>query len=163
MSGGADPVSFDRELVDVQGTFDRRSSRFYAVSDGVYWTSISTGIKPRAQTAYFLRKNDIRYCAIWRFSNSHNGTDTSSRDMFVPINSLQTFQDCVFLQDKIVPPDPISLVDKRQTLKKLNQIIEHRLVTSDLPHHMRRLTIGKSRLSCLLQVRSIYCLICDVH
>ncbi|KAI0224050.1 Mediator of RNA polymerase II transcription subunit 14 [Lamellibrachia satsuma] len=37
--------------------------------------------------------------------------------------------------------------EKWQTLKRLNQIIEHRLVTSDLPKHMRRPQIQNGRVS----------------
>ena len=51
---------------------------------------------------------------------------------------------CVYLfQERIVPPDPISTKDKEETLQRLNQIIEYRLVTSELPLHMRNLKIRK--------------------
>ena len=46
------------------------------------------------------------------------------------------------IKDRIVPPDPITPEEKRHTLMRLNQIIEHRLVTSELPKHMRKLKIG---------------------
>lgn len=46
------------------------------------------------------------------------------------------------IQERIVPPDPITIVEKQQTLRRLNQIIEHRLVTSELPPLMRKLKIG---------------------
>ena len=42
-----------------------------------------------------------------------------------------------------MPPDPITYSEKQQTLRRLNQIIEHRLVTSELPPLMRKLKIGK--------------------
>lgn len=50
------------------------------------------------------------------------------------------------IKDHIVPPDPISSIDKRQTLMRLNQIIEHRLVTSNLPPLMRKLKIENGRV-----------------
>lgn len=43
----------------------------------------------------------------------------------------------------IVPPDPITSQEKEQTLARLNQIIEHRVVTGDLPAHLHRPRIGK--------------------
>jgi mediator of RNA polymerase II transcription subunit 14 len=46
------------------------------------------------------------------------------------------------LQDKIIPPDPITPLEKKQTLQRLNQVIQYRLVSSDLPTQMRRLKIG---------------------
>ena len=49
----------------------------------------------------------------------------------------------LLFQERIVPPDPITLNEKTQTLRRLNQIIEHRLVTSELPPLMRKLKIGK--------------------
>ncbi len=41
-----------------------------------------------------------------------------------------------------MPPDPITEEEKDQTLTRLNQIIEHRLVTGDLPSRMRTPRIG---------------------
>lgn len=52
-----------------------------------------------------------------------------------------------FLQDKIVPPDPITTVEKTKTLQRLNQVIQHRLVTSKLPPEMGQMIIGKNN-SC---------------
>lgn len=58
--------------------------------------------------------------------------------------SLKPFipQYCYF-QDKIVPPDPITAVEKTKTLQKLNQVIQHRLVTAKLPPEMGNMVIGK--------------------
>jgi len=54
------------------------------------------------------------------------------------------FQSCG-AQDRIIPPGPITSVEKRQTLQRLSQIIEHRIVTTDLPRHMCKPFIGKNR------------------
>ena len=67
--------------------------------------------------------------------------DTSNcLDLFFPVvnNLVLSF----FLKDRIVAADPITPQEKRQTLMRLNQIIEHRLVTNLLPPQMRRLRIG---------------------
>ena len=53
-----------------------------------------------------------------------------------------------YAKERIVPPDPISAKDKEETLERLDQIIEYRLVTSELPLHMRNLTIGKFSWMC---------------
>ena len=45
------------------------------------------------------------------------------------------------IRDRIVPPEPITALERRQVLLRLNQVIEHRLVTSDLPLQMRNLKI----------------------
>lgn len=47
------------------------------------------------------------------------------------------------LQDKIVPPDAITPAEKRQTLQRLTQVIQYRLVATDLPPQMRKLKVGK--------------------
>ena len=45
------------------------------------------------------------------------------------------------IRDRIVPPEPITAAERRHVLLRLNQVIEHRLVTSDLPLQMRNLKI----------------------
>lgn len=50
------------------------------------------------------------------------------------------------IREKIVPPDPISPLEKRATLLRLNQIIQQRLVTSVLPTHMRNLEVINGRV-----------------
>ena len=42
-----------------------------------------------------------------------------------------------------MPPDPISQNEKTNVLQRLNQIIQHRLVTSKLPSQLSNLSIGK--------------------
>lgn len=51
------------------------------------------------------------------------------------------------IRDRIVPPEPITPAERRQTLLKLNRVIEHRLVTSDLPVQMRNLKIENGRVT----------------
>lgn len=41
-----------------------------------------------------------------------------------------------------MPPDPITPNEKRQTLQRLNQVIQHRLVTGKLLHQMRKFKIN---------------------
>lgn len=50
---------------------------------------------------------------------------------------------CPLVQDKIIPPDPITKSEKQTTLNQLNQILRHRLVTTDLPPQLANLTVGK--------------------
>lgn len=52
------------------------------------------------------------------------------------------------IRERIVPPDPITPQEKLSTLQRLDQIIQHRLVTSvDLPSQMRHLTIENGRVT----------------
>ncbi|XP_072035034.1 mediator of RNA polymerase II transcription subunit 14-like isoform X2 [Amphiura filiformis] len=49
------------------------------------------------------------------------------------------------IKEKIVPPDPITSNEKASVLQRLNQIIQHRLVTSELPPTLVNLTIAEGR------------------
>nr|XP_024219259.1 mediator of RNA polymerase II transcription subunit 14 [Halyomorpha halys] len=51
------------------------------------------------------------------------------------------------IRDKIVPPDPITPVEKKTTLQRLNQVIQHRLVTGNLLPQMRNLKIEAGRVT----------------
>uniref|UniRef100_A0AAQ4PVN1 Mediator of RNA polymerase II transcription subunit 14 n=1 Tax=Gasterosteus aculeatus aculeatus TaxID=481459 RepID=A0AAQ4PVN1_GASAC len=50
------------------------------------------------------------------------------------------------IRDKIIPPDPITKVEKQTTLGQLNQILRHRLVTTDLPPQLANLTVANGRV-----------------
>ncbi|XP_077783506.1 mediator of RNA polymerase II transcription subunit 14 isoform X5 [Podarcis muralis] len=50
------------------------------------------------------------------------------------------------IRDKIIPPDPITKVEKQTTLHQLNQILRHRLVTTDLPPQLANLTVANGRV-----------------
>lgn len=51
------------------------------------------------------------------------------------------------IREKIVPPDPITPSEKRQTLLRLNQVIQHRLVTGNLLPQMRKFKIDSGRVT----------------
>nr|XP_018906970.1 PREDICTED: mediator of RNA polymerase II transcription subunit 14 isoform X1 [Bemisia tabaci] len=55
------------------------------------------------------------------------------------------------IRDKIVPAEPITAVEKRSTLLRLNQVIQHRLVTSNLLPQMRNLKIEFGRVTFHVQ------------
>uniref|UniRef100_A0A670YUL8 Mediator of RNA polymerase II transcription subunit 14 n=1 Tax=Pseudonaja textilis TaxID=8673 RepID=A0A670YUL8_PSETE len=50
------------------------------------------------------------------------------------------------IRDKIIPPDPITKIEKQTTLHQLNQILRHRLVTTDLPPQLANLTVANGRV-----------------
>eukprot|EP00069_Balaena_mysticetus_P010091 bmy_20535T0 len=50
------------------------------------------------------------------------------------------------MKDKIIPPDPITKIEKQATLHQLNQILRHRLVTTDLPPQLANLTVANGRV-----------------
>lgn len=50
------------------------------------------------------------------------------------------------IKEKIVPPDPITAVEKFQTLQRLNQVIQYRLVTGNLIQQMRKFKIESGRV-----------------
>ncbi|XP_048826047.1 mediator of RNA polymerase II transcription subunit 14-like isoform X1 [Brienomyrus brachyistius] len=51
------------------------------------------------------------------------------------------------IREKIIPPDPITKQEKQSTLNQLNQILRHRLVTTDLPPQLvTNLTVANGRV-----------------
>ncbi|XP_070163425.1 mediator of RNA polymerase II transcription subunit 14 isoform X4 [Polyergus mexicanus] len=55
------------------------------------------------------------------------------------------------IRERIVPPDPITAAEKRTTLQRLNQVIQHRLVTGNLLPQMRNLKIEAGRVTFLVE------------
>ncbi|KAJ6633734.1 Mediator of RNA polymerase II transcription subunit 14 [Pseudolycoriella hygida] len=51
------------------------------------------------------------------------------------------------IRERIVPPDPITASEKKQTLLRLNQVIQHRLVTGNLMPQMRKFKIDCGRVT----------------
>ncbi|XP_054267906.1 mediator of RNA polymerase II transcription subunit 14-like [Macrosteles quadrilineatus] len=51
------------------------------------------------------------------------------------------------IRERIVPPDPITPGERRATLNRLNQVIQHRLVTGNLQPQMRNLKIDSGRVT----------------
>lgn len=56
------------------------------------------------------------------------------------------------MKDKIIPPDPITKTEKQATLHQLNQILRHRLVTTDLPPQLANLTVGMYLTGLVLRI-----------
>lgn len=55
------------------------------------------------------------------------------------------------IREKIVPPDPITPTERRSTLSRLNQVIQHRLVTGNLLPQMRNLKIESGRVTFIVE------------
>ncbi|XP_060590641.1 mediator of RNA polymerase II transcription subunit 14-like isoform X2 [Ruditapes philippinarum] len=55
------------------------------------------------------------------------------------------------IREKIVPPDPITPTEKKQVLQRLNQVIQYRLVSCELPQQMRKLKIENGRVKFLVE------------
>lgn len=51
------------------------------------------------------------------------------------------------IRERIVPPDPITSSERRSTLLRLNQVIQHRFVTGNLLPQMRNLKIESGRVT----------------
>lgn len=51
------------------------------------------------------------------------------------------------IRERIVPPDAITPAEKKQTLLRLNQVIQHRLVTGKLLPQMREFRIRNGRVT----------------
>ncbi|XP_060263363.1 mediator of RNA polymerase II transcription subunit 14 isoform X10 [Ovis aries] len=63
------------------------------------------------------------------------------------------------IRDKIIPPDPITKIEKQATLHQLNQILRHRLVTTDLPPQLANLTVDGRALVHSMQINFIHQLV----
>ncbi|XP_069951708.1 mediator of RNA polymerase II transcription subunit 14-like isoform X2 [Cherax quadricarinatus] len=50
------------------------------------------------------------------------------------------------IRQRILPPEPVTALERKQTLARLEQIIQHRLVTSELPPQMRTSRIENGRV-----------------
>lgn len=50
------------------------------------------------------------------------------------------------IRQRILPPEPITALERKQTLTRLEQIIQHRLVTTELPPQMRTSRIENGRV-----------------
>lgn len=55
------------------------------------------------------------------------------------------------IRDRIVPPEPITAVERRKVLLQLNQVIEQRLVETELPLRMRNLRIENGRVTFMVE------------
>ncbi|KAJ8684722.1 hypothetical protein QAD02_020515, partial [Eretmocerus hayati] len=51
------------------------------------------------------------------------------------------------IRERIVPPGPISTIEKRDTLQKLNRVIQHRLVTRNLLPQMKNFEIDSGQVT----------------
>nr|XP_039250622.1 mediator of RNA polymerase II transcription subunit 14-like [Styela clava] len=54
------------------------------------------------------------------------------------------------IRDKILPPDPITPLEKAATLKRLNQIIMYRLVTTKIPLQIMELIVDKGMVKLVV-------------
>ncbi|CAL1548016.1 unnamed protein product [Lymnaea stagnalis] len=55
------------------------------------------------------------------------------------------------IRERIIPPDPITPQEKMQTLQRLNEVIQYRLVSNELPKQMRRLKIDQGRVKFFVE------------
>lgn len=54
------------------------------------------------------------------------------------------------IRDRIIPSSPFTVQEKKQTLLRLNQIIQHRLVNGNLLPQMRNFKVSETNYSLLL-------------
>ena len=88
-SGLLDPVPFNTELVN-EGFHYNHSHTFIAPSDGIYYFSISVGLKTGSTANFTLYKNDEPFANILRLATNHNGFDTISRSIMISLQREDT-------------------------------------------------------------------------
>lgn len=54
------------------------------------------------------------------------------------------------IRDRIIPPDPIKPQEKNTTLKRLNQILMYRLVTTNIPLQIMELVVDKGMVKLIV-------------
>lgn len=58
---------------------------------------------------------------------------------YVPSSLLYKILAC---REKIIPAEPITVAEKKTTLQRLNQVIQHRLVSGEVMPQMRKFKVG---------------------
>ena len=90
LSGDANPMPFNVELVNDEGYYSPFSHTFFAPSDGIYFFSFSVGLEEAQGANFTLYKNDQPYINIIRESTTHAGTDIISRSIVLQLQFLDT-------------------------------------------------------------------------
>lgn len=104
-----------------------------------------SGPRPAAQLRHPLRHRRPHHGLVPSPAHVHTGTagNISPTQRVRSVSLFHPLCARVLVQDKIIPPDPITKSEKQTTLSQLNQILRHRLVTTDLPPQLANLTVGK--------------------
>ena len=84
-AGYANPVPFNVELYNEGLGYDTASHRFIAPSDGIYYFSFSVGLISGETADFILYKNTDPVVNLYRAATTHNGFDTMSRSILLPL------------------------------------------------------------------------------
>ena len=86
-AGPANPVPFDRIIVNHGNRWDSNTNKFtMAAMHGLYFISLGVGVESREPIKYSLMKNDNRVASITRTSKIHT-LDTTSRDLIMELSA----------------------------------------------------------------------------
>lgn len=109
---------------------------WYAREDG----SWDFGAREASKLPHTSRGRSSYYRNVQSTARMHQGIKIIN--WFCPkVSSIINIVKICFTQERIVPPDPITPSEKRTTLQRLNQVIQHRLVTGNLLPQMRNLKV----------------------
>ena len=85
ISGYANPVYFNIELHNPGHIYDSQSYKFTAPSTGTYYFTFSVGVFGNRTADFILYKNNAPFVNLYRSKTSHNGYDTMSRSILMPL------------------------------------------------------------------------------
>lgn len=145
---------FERK-VEIVNFAERTRQLFIRLLALVRWASGASKIEQCMDIVTFLDKQALLFInTADNMANIARNTLVQARlpsfqlPCAVEVLTLGTYSrmpTCV--RDRIIPPDPISLDDKRATLARLDYIIEQRLSRSEIHPSMRNLRIGYGRVT----------------
>ncbi|XP_025098562.1 mediator of RNA polymerase II transcription subunit 14-like isoform X2 [Pomacea canaliculata] len=146
-------TDMDRKL-EIFHFANRTRQLFVRILALVKWANSATKVDKCADICHFLEQQSMYFIETADFL--HKMSKETLVTARLPSFSLPCAIDVLTtgtyprlpacIRDKIIPPDPITPVEKKQTLQRLNQVIQYRLVSSDLPRQMRRLKIEQGRV-----------------
>ena len=121
----------------------------------VKWANSATKVEKSAHIMAFLDKQSLLFvdtadilARMARETLVHARLPTFLLPAAVEVLTTGTYSRLpACIREKIVPPDPITPSEKRSTLQRLNQVIQHRLVTGNLLPQMKNLEIDAGRVT----------------
>ena len=87
LSGYANPVQFNVELINPGHIYDTASYKFTAPTQGIYYFTFSVGLVARGTANFFLYRNNAPFMNLYRNPASHSGYDTMSRSVLIPLQA----------------------------------------------------------------------------
>ena len=90
LSAFANPVTFNKILVNDNFHFNVSTNKFTAPSSGVYYFTFTVGVEAHQPAEFLLYVNDEPFTSITRQYTDHAGTDVIGRSIMMNLNASDT-------------------------------------------------------------------------